>query len=77
LKSTTKLPSPRKLLLSKWTAVRAINQEKNFLVTKVYDPRVGLLPKNTVEIEAILSKKRQIILWDELKNQAVWIQGWK
>jgi tryptophan-rich hypothetical protein len=30
--------NPAKLLLSKWTAVKPVNKEKHFLVTKLIEP---------------------------------------
>lgn len=66
---------PKKLLLSKWTAVKPIAKQKHFLVTKV----IQLEPDDPiewVEIEAIHSKKVSQIKWRELEDETVWLQGW-
>jgi hypothetical protein len=31
---------PKKLLLTKWTAVRPVDRQKHFIVTKVFEPEV-------------------------------------
>jgi tryptophan-rich hypothetical protein len=66
---------PKKLLLSKWTAVKPIAKQKHFLVTKVIqlDPDD---PIELVEIEAIHSKKVSQINWRELRDETIWRQGW-
>jgi len=70
--------SPKKLLLSKWTAVHPVNKEKHFLVAKVIysDPEQELLAES-VELEAVYSKKSRVIPWRELTDRNVWLQGWK
>jgi tryptophan-rich hypothetical protein len=69
--------SPKKLLLSKWTAVHPIGKQKHFLVSKVIlpeDPQQGI---ELIEIEAVYSKKTKQICWRELSDNDHWIQGWK
>ena len=66
---------PKKLLLSKWTAVSPVARQKHFLVTKVIQIEPDD-PIEMIEIEAIYSKKVSQINWRELKNQTVWRQGW-
>jgi tryptophan-rich hypothetical protein len=70
--------SPKKLLLSKWTAVQPLNKEKHFLVSKVIysDPEQELIAES-VELEAVYSKKIRIIPWRELTDSDYWLQGWK
>ena len=70
--------SPKKLLLSKWTAVQPLNKEKHFLVSKVIysDPELELIAES-VELEAVYSKKIRIIPWRELTDSDYWLQGWK
>ena len=72
------LLSPKKLLLSKWTAVQPLNKEKHFLVSKVIysDPEQELIAES-VELEAVYSKKIRIIPWLELTDSDYWLQGWK
>ena len=69
--------NPKKLLLSKWTAVQPIAKQKHFLVTKVIAPEDPNEKIEFVEIEAIYSKKVRQIAWRELMNSEDWLQGWK
>lgn len=68
--------NPKKLLLSKWTAVTPVAKQKHFLVTRVIPPELPTDPIQWVEIEAAFSKATQIIEWRDLRNDAVWRQGW-
>ena len=73
---------PKKLHLSKWTAVRPQGKEKHFLVTRVINaaPVPGRLQATlaveAVELEAVMSKRSQRIDWRELQDSAQWRQGW-
>ena len=69
--------SPKKLLHSKWTAVEPIAKQKHFLVSKIVLPEDPSLPIELIEIEAIYSKKTRQIPWRDLKDNTIWIQGWK
>ena len=69
--------SPKKLLLTKWTAVQPIAKQKHFLVSKVVLPKDPSQPIEWIEIEAVYSKKTKQIPWRELKDNTLWIQGWK
>jgi tryptophan-rich hypothetical protein len=69
--------NPAKLLLSKWTAVKPVNKEKHFLVTKLIEPENECDPLEWIELEAIYSKRIVLMNWRELKNQDNWLQGWK
>ena len=71
--------SPKKLLLTKWTAVTPIAMQKHFLVSRVIPPELPEHPDapiELVEIEAVFSKAKQTIPWRALQNDAVWQQGW-
>lgn len=68
--------NPKKLLLSKWTAVQPVARQKHFLVTRVIEPEPPGSPVEWVEIEAVYSKKVRRIRWRELKDEAAWRQGW-
>jgi len=46
----------KKLLLSKWTAVKSIDKRKHFLVAKVIAPEPPELTVQWVELEAVRSK---------------------
>ena len=75
-KSTTPL-SPKKLLLSKWTAVSPVDKQKHFLVSKVILPDPPSEKIELIEIEAIFSKSTQLIPWRDLTDPEKWLQGWK
>ena len=68
--------SPKKLLLTKWTAVTPVAKQKHFLVIRVIDPEQPSDPIEQVEIEAVLSKATKIIDWRDLRDDQVWRQGW-
>lgn len=100
---------PKKLLLTKWTAVQPVARQKHFIVTKVIEPEVvedtiasmdqGNQPQGTVDtnpspktrkppkppttpriewidIEAVHSGAVRRIPWRELRDTALWRQGW-
>ena len=69
--------SPKKLLLTKWTAVKPIAKQKHFLVSKVILPEPPNEKIEFVEIEAVYSKKVSLIAWRDLTNAELWIQGWQ
>jgi tryptophan-rich hypothetical protein len=66
----------KKLLLTKWTAVKPLAKQKHFLVSRVIQPDLLTDPVVSVEIEAVFSKATQIIAWRELQEDSVWRQGW-
>ena len=68
--------NPKKLLLSKWTAVTPVAKQKHFLVSRVIQPELPTDPIDLVELEAVFSKATQIIAWRDLKNNQIWLQGW-
>jgi len=68
--------SPKKLLLSKWTAVKPSHKRKHFLVSKVILPELPETAIEFVELEAIFDQHSQIIPWRDLKNTENWLQGW-
>lgn len=66
---------PKKLLHSKWTAVTPVVKEKHFVISEVEYDDDGIVVLCCME--AILSKRSSAISWRDLKNDALWIQGWK
>lgn len=68
--------NPRKLPLSKWTAVQPQRKEKHFLVTRVLLPDDPAAPIIEVELEAVYSHRRFVLPWKLLTDTAVWRQGW-
>ena len=67
---------PKKLLLSKWTAVVPTSRDKHFLVALVVQPEPPFTRIDWVEIEAVHSKRRQRIAWRDLRDDSRWRQGW-
>ena len=68
--------NPKKLLLTKWTAVKPIAKQKHFMVSRVIQPDLPTDAIVSVEIEAVFSKATQVIAWRELQDDGVWRQGW-
>ncbi len=68
--------NPKKLLRTRWTAVKPVAKQKHFLVSRVIQPEQPTEPIESVEIEAVLSKATQVIRWRELQDDSVWRQGW-
>ncbi len=67
--------SSKKLLHSKWTAVKPENKEKHFTITEVEFDEDDTVVSCT--IEAIMSKRSFLIQWRQLKDTTQWLQGWK
>ena len=68
--------NPKKLLLTKWTAVKPMAKQKHFLVSRVIQPDDPTARIEQVEIEAVFSKAVQVIYWRDLQDDSVWRQGW-
>ena len=67
---------PKKLLLSKWTAVAPLSKEKHFLVTKVMLPEIEGGPVEWIDLEAVHSKSTRRMQWKELRDGTPWVRGW-
>jgi len=67
---------PKKLLLTKWTAVQPVHKQKHFIVTKVVLPEPPEAPVEFIEIEAVHSNVSRRIPWRELRDGSLWKQGW-
>jgi len=67
---------PKKLLLSKWTAVKPQGKNKHFLVSKVLPCEPPLQAIAAVELEAVYSKSVVRLDWRELRDEKLWRQGW-
>ena len=68
--------NPKKLLLSKWTAVHPTHKRKHFLVCKVILPELPDGAIEFVELEAVFDQQIRTIPWRDLKNTEIWLQGW-
>ena len=66
--------NPRKLLHSKWTAVQPRNREKHFMVVACIEDEQATI--TDVELEAVLSRRSDIVDWHDLQNPDQWRQGW-
>jgi tryptophan-rich hypothetical protein len=76
MKSLKRITNPKKLLNSKWTAAMPQNKEKHFIVTKLILTNAPLQPIEFIELEAVHSKRSQLIAWQLLNDEKVWLQGW-
>ena len=68
--------SPKKLLLSKWTAVAPLAKEKHFVVTRVIEPEPPNVKIEQVELQAVHSGRSMTVHWRELTDANRWHQGW-
>jgi tryptophan-rich hypothetical protein len=67
---------PKKLLLSKWTAVQPVAKDKHFLVSKIIIPDSPDMAIEWIELEAVFSKTITRMRWQDLRDTAMWKQGW-
>ena len=65
----------KKLLHSKWTAVKPVNKAKHFMITEVEFDEEGRVIHCLME--AIRNQRSEAIDWQDLKNSERWLQGWK
>ena len=68
--------NPKKLLLSKWTALQPLHKDKHFLIVEIIEPLDDSNKIEWVDVEAVFSRSIQQISWRELQNEDVWKQGW-
>lgn len=69
--------NPKKLLLSKWTAVVPRGKELHFLVSKLIEPHPPDTTIENIELEAVHSRRVLTLPWRELKDSGQWRQGWQ
>jgi tryptophan-rich hypothetical protein len=74
---STRRLSPKKLLLSKWTATNPRNKEKHFLVTRVIGADPHATPIKSIELEAVLTRRVYTLPWRALNDSSQWLQGWQ
>lgn len=67
--------NPRKLLLSKWTAVKPLRREKHFLVTELFCDEAGTVID--IELQAVLTQRSQRLPWQSLQDAEHWQFGWR
>ena len=68
--------SPKKLLLTKWTAVTPRNREKHFVVLRVIEPEPPSIRVEQVELQAVHTSQVYLLHWRELTDASLWCQGW-
>lgn len=73
--TTARRINPQKLLLSKWTAATPRRREKHFIVTELIRDELGQVLQ--IELQAVLTKRIELIAWQALQNQQDWLMGWK
>lgn len=69
--------NPKKLLLSKWTAVTPLHKEKHFLVTALIEPEQPDQPVASIVLEAIISRRSRVMPWRDLRDANQWLAGWR
>jgi tryptophan-rich hypothetical protein len=67
--------NPKKLLNSKWTAVKPSRKEKHFLVTEVEFNEDGAVIHCLME--AVMTRRSFPVSWRDLKSSDAWISGWQ
>ena len=74
---STRRLSPKKLLLSKWTAAVPSDKEKHFIVTQLLEAAPPASGVELIEIEAVYSGRNFKLPWRDLLNDERWLQGWQ
>ena len=64
----------KKLLNSKWTAVKPCNKERHFLVTEVEYDEDGVIIHCL--LEAVTTRRSSKINWRSLGDGDRWMTGW-
>ena len=68
--------SPKKLLHSKWTAIKPQNREKHFIVIEVLQDETDPQIVSEVTLEAVLNNRHQTLHWRNLSDETLWKAGW-
>lgn len=67
--------NPHKLMFSKWTANNPQKREKHFVVVGCQrDEEDNVV---AVEIEAVLTRRSEILPWQRLQDSTQWLMGWR
>ncbi len=67
---------PKKLMLSKWTAVTPVAKQKHFLVSNVVEPEQENGKVEWIDLDAVHSKAIRRIQWQDLQDDTQWLRGW-
>ena len=76
MKQPKRIINPKKLLNTKWTATVPANKEKHFMVTQVIMPNLATVPIEVIMLEAVHSKRSQLLPWQQLNDASIWLPGW-
>ena len=68
--------SAKQLLLTKWTAAKPQNKEKQFIVTRLTEPDVPDAYIEMIELEATYSKRSFTLPWRDLKDETQRLMRW-
>ena len=67
--------NPKKLLLSKWTAVEPKGKERHFIVSDLIKNEAEVII--ACKLEAVINERVYEIDWKVLKVKQHWLMGWK
>ena len=67
---------PKKLLLTKWTALKPLARNKHFLVANVIQPELPETAIQWIDLEAVYSREQIRIEWRKLRDSSQWKRGW-
>lgn len=67
--------NPAKLVNSKWTAVKPVDKEKHFIVTRVLTDEQEQ-PQRCI-LESVLTRRKLELHWRDLKSTDHWLFGWQ
>lgn len=67
--------NPQKLVLSKWTATSPQEREKHFIVVGCQRDEED--NPVAVEIQAVLTRRSEILPWQRLQDSTQWLMGWR
>ena len=67
---------PKKLAMSKWTAVLPRQREKHFIVVAVEADAEDAQLIRQVTLEVVLSKRHFTLHWTALSDASQWQPGW-
>nr|WP_295487025.1 TIGR02450 family Trp-rich protein [Accumulibacter sp.] len=65
------------MLPSKWTAATPHDGEKHFIVTAVIQPEFPASRIESIELEAVYSRRVFSLSWRDLTDGKRWLQGWQ
>lgn len=67
--------NPQKLMFSKWTATSPQRREKHFIVIDCQRDECNNIV--TVEIEAVLTRRCEVLPCQRMQDPKQWLMGWR